>query len=58
MKNSENIVVDSFLNKNNLLYGDLNKWDHNKNIGPSCVDMRGENVDIVITKCDTNAKQS
>lgn len=54
MNGNENIVVESALNKNTLLYGNLDTSDYNKNIGPSCVDMRGEVVDIVVTKCDEN----
>lgn len=52
MEKCGNIVVDSVLNKNTLLYGDLNDLERNKNFGPSCVDMRGEQIDIVVTKCE------
>lgn len=50
MDDVNNIVVGSPMNHNTLLYGDMTDEMVPKNFGPSCVDMQGEKVDVIITK--------
>lgn len=50
MEHSE--IIESSLNRNNLLYGKMDEDIKPKNFGPSCVDRHGENMEEAEVKIE------